>query len=158
PSLESRPAAATSHVSLRIGDAAPNFAIHELGGGNTVALSQLRGKPVVLYFGSCTCPHFRASIPQIKRIFDLYRLHAHVFVVYTQEAHPVVPLRGPDREIMAQREKMARDFAAELEIALPILIDDADNKVQNAYRAAPERIYVIDAEGRIAYASEPGPL
>ncbi len=39
---------------LKVGDAAPDFAVSDVQGKMTVKLSDLKGKPVVLIFGSCT--------------------------------------------------------------------------------------------------------
>lgn len=39
---------------LKVGDAAPDFTVKGMHGRETVTLSRLRGKPVVLIFGSCT--------------------------------------------------------------------------------------------------------
>ena len=40
--------------NLRVGDAAPDFAIQDVAGKTTVKLSNLKGRPTVLLFGSCT--------------------------------------------------------------------------------------------------------
>lgn len=39
---------------LKVGDPAPDFTLKTLDGANQVALSSLRGRPVVLVFGSYT--------------------------------------------------------------------------------------------------------
>ena len=39
---------------LNVGDAALDFAVEDMQGKGVVRLSELRGKPVVLIFGSCT--------------------------------------------------------------------------------------------------------
>jgi cytochrome oxidase Cu insertion factor (SCO1/SenC/PrrC family) len=39
---------------LQPGDAAPEFALKDMAGKATLSLAQQRGRPVVLYFGSCT--------------------------------------------------------------------------------------------------------
>ncbi len=39
---------------LKEGDPAPDFTIQDAAGKKTVKLSELKGKPVVLIFGSCT--------------------------------------------------------------------------------------------------------
>ena len=39
---------------IKVGDVAPDFTANDLAGKATVKLSALKGKPVVLVFGSCT--------------------------------------------------------------------------------------------------------
>ena len=41
---------------------------------------------------------------------------------------------------------------------LPMVVDEIDNRTERAYTAWPDRLYVIDAEGRITYKSGPGPF
>ena len=54
--LEAQPrkARADREGKLRPGDQAPDFTLVDVSGKTTVTLSRLQGKPVVLYFGSCT--------------------------------------------------------------------------------------------------------
>ena len=40
--------------SLKVGDPAPAFTLQDAEGKQTVKLADLKGKPVVLIFGSCT--------------------------------------------------------------------------------------------------------
>lgn len=40
--------------TLKVGDTAPDFTVQDVEGKKTVKLSALKGKPVVLIFGSCT--------------------------------------------------------------------------------------------------------
>jgi len=44
-----------------------------------------------------------------------------------------------------------------LSIQIPPLIDDIHNSTEIAYTGWPDRLYVIDAQGRVAYKSKPGP-
>ena len=37
-------------------------------------------------------------------------------------------------------------------------MDDPDNRVERAYTAWPDRLYVIDRDGRVAYKSAAGPF
>ncbi len=46
----------------------------------------------------------------------------------------------------------------ELKVDLPMVVDEIDNRTERAYTAWPDRLYVIDAEGRITYKSRPGPF
>ena len=45
-----------------------------------------------------------------------------------------------------------------LGIKLPAVVDDFSNSTEAAYTAWPDRLYVIDRDGRIAYKSGPGPF
>jgi len=72
-----------------------------------------------------------------------------MFVVYIRDAHP--------SESRLKRAEQAREFKAQAQISLPILVDADDNHVEEAYTGKPERIYVIDPRGKIAYKSIAGP-
>jgi cytochrome oxidase Cu insertion factor (SCO1/SenC/PrrC family) len=41
-------------VDLKEGSVAPDFTVKDVDGKKTVKLAELKGKPVVLIFGSCT--------------------------------------------------------------------------------------------------------
>jgi len=42
-------------------------------------------------------------------------------------------------------------------ISIPCIIDDMDNNVGDAYKALPDRLYVVREDGRLAIAAERGP-
>src|SRR5262249_44285798 len=42
-------------------------------------------------------------------------------------------------------------------VTVPILVDTIDDRVQRAYAAMPDRIYVLDAQGRVVYKGPQGP-
>jgi type I thyroxine 5'-deiodinase len=46
----------------------------------------------------------------------------------------------------------------DLGLTLPALVDTPDDRVDRAYMGWPDRLYVIDVDGRIAYKSAPGPF
>lgn len=45
-----------------------------------------------------------------------------------------------------------------LGIDLPAVIDGPDNRVEQAYTGWPDRLYVVDADGRVAHKSAAGPF
>ena len=53
--------------------------------------------------------------------------------------------------------KIAKDCVKDLKITIPCLLDDMNNTVDKAYSAKPDRLAVIDINGRIAYHSARGP-
>ncbi len=62
-----------------------------------------------------------------------------------------------DPKTIAERRKVALEFASQFKFPIPILVDTLDDQVEKAYAGWPDRIYIIDADGRIAYKGQPGP-
>lgn len=58
---------------------------------------------------------------------------------------------------MAERMEVARTCYSELGISFPAVVDNMDNKVEEAYAAWPDRLYVVDKRGRIVYKGGKGP-
>lgn len=53
--------------TLNVGDAAPDFTLPDAAGRTQFTLSSSQGrKPVVLVFGSCTCPPFRRQVGEVS--------------------------------------------------------------------------------------------
>jgi len=88
-------------------------------------------------------------------------------MVYVTEAHPTDGWQVPDNEkdgiliakhkIFADREKAAEQLRKDLGLKLPIVIDGMDDKISKAYDGWPDRIFIIDKEGKIAYRGGQGP-
>ncbi len=87
--------------------------------------------------------------------------------MYIREAHPTDGRQAQanvqegilikDPKTLEERQKVAQEFAAQFKVSLPILVDTIDDQVEKAYAGWPDRIYVIDAEGKVAYKGGPGP-
>ena|SRR5688572_6208747 len=87
--------------------------------------------------------------------------------VYVKEAHPTdewqVPVNESDGVCYAQprtlddRLAIARDFVTRFGWTLPLVVDRMENPAEDAYAAWPERLYVVGADGRIAYKGAMGP-
>jgi hypothetical protein len=57
-----------------------------------------------------------------------------------------------------ERTSLAGTCSTELGIEFPALVDTIENTAEIAYTAWPDRLYLIDGSGRIAYKSEAGPF
>ncbi len=57
-----------------------------------------------------------------------------------------------------ERISLAGACSTNLGIEFPALVDTIDNSTDTAYTAWPDRLYVIDGSGRVAYKSEAGPF
>ena len=89
-------------------------------------------------------------------------------LVYIREAHPEDEwcmeentqegVCFPQPRTLAERRAAAQAMIAMLDIRMPVAVDDLDDTVAIPYGAWPERIYVIDSRGRIAYQGGQGPM
>ena len=59
---------------------------------------------------------------------------------------------------LAERVKIARRFVAEQDYELPLVVDRMDNAADEIYAGWPERLYVVGADGKIAYKGDTGPF
>ena len=89
-------------------------------------------------------------------------------VVYITEAHPsdVWQMQSniKDQVVFAsprtedERASVAGACVRKLGIEIPAVLDEFGNSTEHAYTGWPDRMYVIDANGRVAYKSKPGPF
>ena len=88
--------------------------------------------------------------------------------MYIEEAHPsdIWQMRSNVREGVVfknpttegERFQVAENCVRTLGIHFPALIDGIGNTVERQYAGWPDRLLLIDREGRVAYKSEPGPF
>ena len=89
-------------------------------------------------------------------------------MVYITEAHPsdVWQMQSniKDKVVFAsphseeERGLVAGSCVRKLGIEIPAVLDEFGNSTESAYTAWPDRLYVIDSTGRVAYKSKPGPF
>jgi len=57
-----------------------------------------------------------------------------------------------------ERAFVAGACVRKLGIKIPAVLDGFDNTVEKAYTGWPDRLYLVDGTGKIAYKSKPGPF
>ena len=88
------------------------------------------------------------------------------YVVYIQEAHPSdgwqVEINEMEDVVFSQpatvdaRTEVASACSLRLKMSIPTLLDEMTNEVDEAYAALPDRLYLIDDKGDVAYRSGRG--
>ena len=155
--------------ALAVGQEAPDFDLPTRDGKARVRLSSLRHtKPVVLVFGSYTCPPFRKEMPAINEVYKQNADRVAFYFVYIEEAHAsdVWPLQSNAKEKivysnatgLAERTAVANTCAKSMKIEFPMLVDDMGGSTDKGYTAWPTRIYVVGTDGKIVFKSRPGPF
>ena len=105
---------------------------------------------------------------EIVQIYNDYKDHADFLTVYVREAHPTDGWQMKSNvkddvcyaqpKTLEQRVAIAKDFTARYKFPLPFGIDEMGNAADAAYAAWPERLYVIDETGHVAYRGGMGPF
>jgi hypothetical protein len=100
-------------------------------------------------------------------MYKKYRDRVAFYVVYIQEAHPTdlwqlsanvnegVLFASPRSD--EERTATASACVRKLGIELPSVLDPIENPTERAYTGWPDRLYLIDRNGHVAFKSAPGP-
>ncbi len=88
-------------------------------------------------------------------------------MIYIREAHPsdgwvvrqneVQGISVKDPKTISERSATAENACSILRINIPCLVDDMSDSTNKAYSAWPDRLYIVDTQGRIAVKGERGP-
>jgi tetratricopeptide (TPR) repeat protein len=144
-----------------VGKPAPDLVLRRAG-GSAYPLAELRGQPVLLVFGSLSCPLFRTSAPDLNALYDEYGERVAFRMVYMREAHPEGEswestiniregIRVPAARTEAERAETADRCRAVLDIPYEIALDSMAGEGEAAFEAFPSRAFVIDAEGSVTF-------
>jgi hypothetical protein len=97
-----------------------------------------------------------------------YGASVEFLAVYVREAHPIdgwrmasndkAGISVPQPRERAERVALAAKCCSSLEMTIPLLVDEPDDRVGHAYSGMPDRLYLIDREGRVAYKGGRGPF
>src|SRR5438034_1013685 len=101
-------------------------------------------------------------------MYEKYKDRVQFLAVYVREAHPSdgwtlpsndkVGITIAQPQTAAERTAVAQKCCAALEITMPMVVDTLDDRVGHAYSGMPDRLYVIDKAGRVAYQGGRGPF
>ena len=101
-------------------------------------------------------------------MYEQYKDRAAFYVVYIEEAHPTdgwqMPSNIKDAVLVSsartldERGEDARVCVVKLGIKIPAVVDDMQDSTEQAYTGWPDRLYVIDSAGRVAFKSKAGPF
>jgi tetratricopeptide (TPR) repeat protein/peroxiredoxin len=143
---------------------APDFDLPDSITQKSVRLSSFRGKsPVVLVFGSYTCPNLRSSAEAIKTLQHRFGKEVPFLLVYIREAHSTAQWQSTRNErqnvtlsaatSMEEKAANATMCSRKLHLPFPAVVDRMDGATEKAYNAWPSRVFVIGKDGRILYSS-----
>jgi hypothetical protein len=59
---------------------------------------------------------------------------------------------------LAERSETAKTCCAALKMTMPMVVDAMDDRAGIAYSGMPDRLYIVDPRGRVAYKGGRGPF
>ena len=157
-----------AQLGLSARDAAIDFRLKDMA-GNQVSLTELVArKPVMLQFGSYTCPQFREQVAGTELLIARYRDRVQFVVVYVIEPHPFgskspysdgewQSIYSFDRKAnpvtqpltYEERVRLASECVKDTGMTSLVLVDEFNNLVWQIYGPAPNLAYFIDTNGSI---------
>jgi hypothetical protein len=101
-------------------------------------------------------------------MYRRYKDKVEFVAVYVREAHPSdgwtlpsnekVGLSVSQHRTFGERCEAAKVCCSSLKMTIPMVVDEIDDRVGIAYSGMPDRLYVVDARGRVAYKGGRGPF
>lgn len=105
---------------------------------------------------------------RLNELYARYKEQVHFHIVYIREAHPAAGWQVPNNLIEniiydepatdAERTEVASACQLGLDLHMPMLIDSIDNDIDEKYVGLPMRLFLVDGDGKIAYAGDKGPF
>lgn len=127
----------------RQGFKAPDFTLQTLE-GQTVTLSSLRGKAVLINLWASWCPPCKSEMPAFEQVYKDYK----------DQGFEILAVNATNQDTLSN----ARDFVAQNQLTFPILVD-SEGKVSQIYqlRSLPTSFFV-DKNGVIRDVIVGGPM
>jgi len=100
----------------------------------------------------------------LRDLYAQYSDTVQFLVIYIREAHPTdgwdigSDVRTQDPCTIEERRAVAGECESALQHGIHTYVDEMHDPVMTAYAAWPERLYLVDEAGQIAYAGGLGPF
>lgn len=122
------------------------------GGRFRAADLPARGEPVLLVFGSRTCPITESAVEGLKRLHAVHGARVRFVMLAVREAHPGRTI--PQPHTAAEKARHAAALEAHHALPFEVAIDDVEGTLHRRLGARPSSAYVIDPSGRILFRAQ----
>jgi hypothetical protein len=133
------------------GDLVPTFDLPTLTGSRIRSRDLTEIGPILLVFGSLTCPMTDSSMPGLLVLHARFAERVRFVLVSVREAHPgaTVPQPQTTGEKVAHATAL-RDFH---DVPFDVAIDDIDGTLHRSLSPKPNSAYLISRDCRITFRS-----
>lgn len=132
------------------GDRVPSFDLATIDGGR-FSSDQLdgRGLPLLLVFGSLTCPVTESAGRGLGGLHRAYGDRVRFVLVNVREAHPGASL--PQPSTIEAKTRSAERLRSHHGLGFEVAVDDIDGGLHRAFGTRPSSAYLIDPDGTIRF-------
>ncbi len=105
---------------------------------------------------------------RLNELYAKYKDQVQFYIVYIREAHPADGWQVPNNLIEdiiyvepttdEERTEVASACQIGLDLHMPMLVDPIDNDIDEKYVGLPMRMFLVDTDGKIAFAGDKGPF
>lgn len=120
---------------LNKNEVAPNFELVNLS-GETVNLSDYKGKTILLNFWATWCPPCKEEMPILQQYYEDHGAVSEIEIV----AVNMTKVEG--------KVEIIKEFVNEYDLTFPVLLDSKDGKIMDLYEVmAFPTTYIINGDG-----------
>ncbi|MFG3408071.1 peroxiredoxin family protein [Streptomyces sp. NPDC048142] len=142
-----------SRTDLGPDDRVPSFDLPTTDGGRFRSADLAADdRPVLLVFGSLTCPVTESSAAGIRDLHSRYGDRIRFVLVYVREAHPGATT--PQPKTLEQKQRNATALRARHGFPFEVAVDDIDGALHRAFGPRPNSAYLIDPSGVIVFRAQ----
>lgn len=137
--------------AARAGDPMPEFDLPTTNGTRIRRRDFAGRRPLLLIFGSLTCPMTKGSVSPLDRLHREFGEQVEFVTLYVREAHPGE--RIGQTEILEGKVGHARTMQQLHGVRWTVAVDDVDGTLHQALDAKPNAAFLVDASGTIVFRS-----
>lgn len=133
------------------GEPFPEFKLEAVDGISLSKHDFIGSKPLLLIFGSLTCPMTASAMPKIERLHDKFGDRVEFVLMNVREAHPGELLTQPDSP--SSKLEHARQLKQLYGADLTVATDDIEGSLHRALDPKPNAAFIMDIAGNIVFRS-----
>ena len=133
------------------GDSLPAFDLVSTDGDRLTKQDLTGDKPLLLIFGSVTCPMTASAMPSLRQLHDEFGDQVRFLMLNVREAHPGENFRQP--KTMREKLKNTRALKQFYEIPWTVAADNIDGDLHRALDPKPNAAFLIGSDGVIVFRS-----
>lgn len=131
------------------GDLVPTFDLPTLTGSRIRSRDLTEIGPILLVFGSLTCPMTDSSMPGLRVLYVRVAERVRFVLVSVREAHPGATV--PQPQTMDEKVAHARALREIHDVPFDVAIDDIDGTFHRSLSPKPNSAYLIGRDCRITF-------